>query len=199
ESGSCRQGSAPPGWPPGRPRRGSRGASDSFASAGRLAPACPAEAEEHPELEAQVILQVGDVDQAMDDDAHQREQDAQVERPPGRGAYPPAPPGDLDRADEDPGKRREPEQTGLRPEVEHDVVRIDQVVGVAAHVSVTVNAFSKTRESRSKDRMILQHPKGSLPEPYPLIQRIVWVGRIELVANPGRYRRNAGERQRNHG
>src|SRR5438552_15779828 len=170
ETGRSRRESAPPGWPPRRPPLGSREASDSSASARRdLAPACPAEPKERPELEAQIILEVGHVDEAMDDDSHQGEQHAQLEGPPRRDARTPAAPRDLGRPREDPGKRREPEQTGFRPKVQQDVMRIDQVVGVAAYAAVRVDASGKARESRSKDRMVLQQPEGRLPEPNPLI------------------------------
>src|SRR5205085_6343171 len=109
--GSCRRGQRPLRSPRRRSALVSTGASDSSASASddrSPALASPTQSKQDPELEAQVVLPVWNVHQAVNNDADDHEQHAELERPPdGRAMTPPVPAGP-DSLTDDPGEGRQP-------------------------------------------------------------------------------------------
>src|SRR5260370_5896414 len=121
------------------------------------------EAGKGPEQEAEVVLEVGPVDQAVDDDRHHREQDAQEYRSPVGIGLLPGLPRNPEHDHEQPAEREQAEQARLDPEVEHDVVRVDEALRMVG-VPVRADALGKTRQARAEDRVVAEHLQGRRPE-----------------------------------
>src|SRR5713101_7760897 len=88
------------------------------------------QARKSPEQEAEIVLEVRHVDQAVDDDRHRREQDGKKDGAPVGIGLLPALPGNPEHDNEQPCEREESEKAGLDPEVEDDVVRVDEALGM---------------------------------------------------------------------
>src|SRR5439155_13009501 len=83
-----------------------------------------------PELEAQVVLEVGHVDEAVDEDGDHRHEDAEVERPPVGISSAPSEPAETEGRVQNPPEREHAKQACLSPEVEQDVVRVNEAVAM---------------------------------------------------------------------
>src|SRR5260370_13567181 len=121
------------------------------------------DAGEGPEQEAEVVLEVRHVDQAVDHDRHHREQDAKEDGAPVGIGLLPALPGNPEHEDEQPCEREQPEKARLDPEVEDDVVRVDEALGMVG-VPVGADALGKTRQARAEDRVMAEHLQRRRPE-----------------------------------
>src|SRR5690242_3198132 len=143
----------------------------------------PGDPEQGPELEGEVVLEIGHVDHSVHDHRDQGQHDAELNRLPGSGRGPPtldAHPKTLHKQSD---KRGEPEQACLGPEVQHDVMRIDQVFLVDA-TAVGLNALGEAEEASAEDRMVAQHLQGRLPQVRAREKRVIRVGRVELMGEP---------------
>src|SRR5713101_6590367 len=118
---------------------------------------------EGPEQKAEVVLEVRHVDQAVDHDRHHREQDAKEDGAPVGIGLLPALPGTPEHDNEQPCERKHAEQARLDPEVEHDVVRVDEALGMVG-VPVRADALGKTRQARAEDRVMAEHLQRRRPE-----------------------------------
>src|SRR5229473_6307447 len=116
-----------------------------------------------PEQEAEIVFEVGHVDQAVDDDRYHRQQNAKEYRTPVGLGLLPALPGNAKHDHQQPSEREQAEQPGLDPEVEHDVVRVDEALWMVG-VPVRADALGKTRQAHAEDRVMAEHLQRRRPE-----------------------------------
>ena len=119
----------------------------------------------------------------MHHDPNEHEQDAELQRLPFGRAGAPAAPGDPYRLQENPAKGCQTEQAGLGPEVQDDVMGIDQLLGVHA-AAVAIDGPAEAGQSGAEDGVISQHPEGGTPEAKALLERVVWIGEVDLMTDP---------------
>jgi hypothetical protein len=144
---------------------------------------------EDPELDAQVVLPVGRVDQAVDEDHHEGRGRAPQQWAVDAGGAAERPPWLHDQRDEDVGEAEQAEQPELGPRREKDVVR----VRLGDEVWVVGDVLRHRRlvgvDAGAEDRVVAQHPRGGGPD---LAADVEGPGPgVERVADPGSDHRQA--------
>ena len=89
----------------------------------------------------------------MDDDPDQRQEHTELERRPVPFAATPLTPGLPERENQNPGEGEDTEDAGRDPKVQHQVMRIDEPVGVG-RVPVGCEPGLEAGEAGAKDGMI---------------------------------------------
>src|SRR5690349_1438976 len=80
---------------------------------------------------------------------------------------------------QDPRESGKPKKSGLAPEIEHDVVRVDKPVDVAG-VPVRTQTLGEAGKSGAEDRVVTKHLERRRPQLGASHERVAWVVEVHL-------------------
>ena len=124
----------------------------------------------------------------MHDYRDERQHDSEVVRPPALGSATPALPVDREADSDDPGHGQQSQKPGLDPEVEDDVVRVDEIRQRVEVAEERNDPFREAREAGAEDRPFAQKVDGGGPQVEAALDRVsVNVLRLDQDARPDRW------------